>query len=339
MGGAAIIVDKTQCDAIGRLLGGLATAPTLVHQSLSTHNPAVVGNFNLLLVAICHQTQHLQGLIAGRCKRGWDYLEARLRAASEQEGELLSVARWTRITAAELHTVLTGPDSTIELAGLDCRSELINDLGCNMQRAGVTTLKEVCDRASWQCRGESSLFSFLGGCRAYADPLEKKSRLLVGLLRDVHGWQFKDADQVGAPVDYHEIRGHLRLGTVVVIDARMRRQMLSRAPVEEAVDLAVRRAISDCIDRIAASSGRFDPLQIHYILWAFFRAMCRRSDPACLGKASSHFLDYGANSDASVLAPLFAAAGDETGCVFAPYCTAYRKKEFPVEYNYAGSNY
>lgn len=39
-------------------------------------------------------------------------------------------------------------------------------------------------------------------------------------------WVFADRDKLGAPVDYHEVRGHLRIGTVQIHDEELRTRLV-----------------------------------------------------------------------------------------------------------------
>jgi hypothetical protein len=102
----------------------------------------------------------------------------------------------------------------------------------------------------------------------------------IGLLRDAHGWEFRDAHELEAPVDYHEIRGHLRVGTVIIADGGLNAR-IGTGNVTSDEDNLVRAAVGDAISAIAADLPNHDPLQVHYILWNFFRAICRREVPAC----------------------------------------------------------
>ena len=158
--------------------------------------------------------------------------------------------------------------------------------------AGLTSFEELCVDMGWRCRGERSIISFLKNTQAYSDPNEKKARLLIGRLRDAHGWDFKDAHELGAPVDYHEIRGHLRLGTVIIADGDLNAR-IGTGNITSDEDNLVRAAIGEAISAIAAGLPNYDPLQVHYVLWNLFRAICRRETPACCpgGTISSRELD------------------------------------------------
>lgn len=72
----------------------------------------------------------------------------------------------------------------------------------------------ICSESRLEFAAPAGLYRRLAGIRAYRDPVRKKSSFLLELLRSQCGWQFVDVENLSAPVDYHEVRGHFRLGTV-----------------------------------------------------------------------------------------------------------------------------
>ena len=58
----------------------------------------------------------------------------------------------------------------------------------------------------------SNLLNTLGNFSAYRDPVRKKSLFFLSLLRNSGLASFSDDGNLGPPVDYHEVRGHLRIG-------------------------------------------------------------------------------------------------------------------------------
>jgi hypothetical protein len=325
--------DLVRCRDVAGFLRSIILPTRLVRQDLFCRDRRSVGNFNALLVAICHQTQSIAGEVDGRWCRGWDYLEARLDRQCRSDPQFLQIERWRTLSADELDEALAPLPMKPSFADIDARTELIRDIGRAMFDAGLTSFEELCGDMKWRCRGEQSIISFLKTTQAYSDPNEKKARLLIGLLRDAHGWEFGDAHDLGAPVDYHEIRGHLRLGTVIIADSDLNAR-LGTGDVTSDEDNLVRAAIGDAISAIAADLPNYDPLKVHYVLWNFFRAICRREIPACCpgGTVSTAELDP-AYRDA------FTGSSVDHRCGFSWFCQSFRTGLFPTEYKYAGSYY
>src|SRR5262249_55322919 len=129
--------------------------------------------------------------------------------------------------------------------------------------------------------GTPNMVSLLGTFRAYNDPVRKKAFFLLGLMRNSAGWVYADGDHLGAPVDYHEVRGHLRLGTVLVIYVRLPEKLLKRIPVEEVEDVALRAHVAEAIHSIGELAGMRDGMRLHYLFWNLFRSVCLREHPFC----------------------------------------------------------
>jgi hypothetical protein len=329
----AVAPDLARCRAVAGFLRRIPLPKRLVRQDLFCCDRRLVGNFNALLVAICHQTQSIWGEVGGRRRRGWDYLEARLDRHCQDAPQFLEIERWRTLSTEELNEALAPLPMKPSLADIDARTELIRDLGGRMLGAGYASLEELCGDMGGRCRGERSIISFLKTTQAYSDPNEKKARLLIGLLRDAHGWEFKDAHELGAPVDYHEIRGHLRVGTVIIADSDLNAK-IGTGNVTSDEDNLVRAAIGDAISAIAADLPNHDPLQVHYILWNLFRAICRREVPACCsgGTISMNELD-------PAYMESFAGSNIDNLCGFSSFCQSFNTRLFPAEYKYTGSYY
>jgi hypothetical protein len=248
-----------------------------------------VGNFYLFLVAICHQTSPrgkppLEGVVEGIHRRGWDYLTAKFEAACRADRELLMPVRWAGMTGAELATIYRDPALGERLTEPDGRSALVRDLGCVMKANDWPCLEDLYELAAGRvASGTPNLFGLLAQFRAYRDPVRKKSCFLLSLMRNTGLWQYTDDALLGPPVDYHEVRGHLRIGTVKVNDANLRRKLLKGLPVTADEDLAIRGAVYDAIMLISDLTGLRNPSQLHYLFWNVLRACCRHESPHCHG--------------------------------------------------------
>src|SRR5579871_365459 len=101
-------------------------------------SPRDLGNFYLLLVAICHQTSPrgrppLEGEVAGRHFRGWDYLSAKLADTAHHEPAIFSPKSWSRVTPEQLRTLFHDDRFGDRLTDISGRALLVQDLGQKMQ--------------------------------------------------------------------------------------------------------------------------------------------------------------------------------------------------------------
>ena len=102
-----LIVDVAACQRLGRLLAARTIPKDEEESTLAGFSREEIGNFYLLLVAICHQTSPrgrppLEGTVNGVHLRGWDYLSAKLEAAARSNRELLGPTRWHGTNCAGL---------------------------------------------------------------------------------------------------------------------------------------------------------------------------------------------------------------------------------------------
>ena len=95
-------------------------------------------------------------------------------------------------------------------------------------------------------------------------------------MRNLQLWNIRDPENLGPPVDYHEVRGHLRCGTVLITDDTLAGKIQRSEAVSAEEDVAIRQAVAEAIVRIGRSTGP-TPSRLHYLFWNIFRACCRES--------------------------------------------------------------
>lgn len=282
-------INPETCEQIAETLRNQSVPVDREDTSLPGFSSEETGNFYLFLVAICHQTTPriglpLEGLVAGVHKRGWDYLSARLEEAFAGDPTLFTPLRWSEFNGAELAAFCGDPQFGERLTEPEERAALIRDLGEVMLAHDwkwAQQLYEVCSRRV--LTGQPNLIGLLANFQAYRDPVRKKSYFFLSLMRNAGLWHYVDDQFLGPPVDYHETRGHLRLGTVVVTDPALRLKLLDNLPVNDAEDMAIRQTVHDAIMLISDRSGLKNPSQLHYLFWNVFRSCCSRDSPHCNG--------------------------------------------------------
>jgi hypothetical protein len=93
-------------------------------------------------------------------------------------------------------------------------------------------------------------------------------------------WKYRDPINVGPPVNYHEQRGHLRLGTVRIEDPLLLQKIRNREEVSKAQDIEIRMAVRRAIEFIAQYLS-VSPSAMHYYFWNHIRNCCSRDNPHC----------------------------------------------------------
>jgi hypothetical protein len=168
--------------------------------------------------------------------------------------------------------------------------------------------------------------------RAYDDPVHKKTFFFLALMRNSGLWVYTDGKKLGAPVDYHEVRGHLRIGTVQINDEELRAKLLSGRQVSAEEDVLIRDAVYKAIMFISDCSGLHNPSQLHYLFWNVFRSCCTRDSPHCTSCPSSCSLP-------ERYVPLASFPEGKRRCPFSTVCQSVGKEPKLIEHNFETDYY
>lgn len=287
-------VDKNQCRALGEFLKTV-NLPSAQEEIMRYKIPdRVMGNLYFVVVAICHQTTPhkglaLQGHVDGKLRRGWDYLREKWIRATEQNPALVSPISLANITAQDIETILFDTELGTTISDSQGRATMLNDIGRRMIDLGVDgvwSLYELSSGSLVSQKGQG-LIELLSQFVTYsADPVQKKLFFFLSLMFNNGFWTYNDPENLGTPVDYHEVRGHLRYGTVRIISDQLRDKILGGQEVTSDEDIQIRKTVFDAIMLVSRISGR-TPNDLHYFFWNIFRNCCRRDETHC-NKCSQH---------------------------------------------------
>jgi len=320
---APIQVDVAACQRLARLLTSQTIPKDEEDSTLPNLSRDEAGNFYLILVAICHQTSPrgrppLEGTVGGVHRRGWDYLTAKLEAAACTDRALLKPSRWARMNVGEFVGIFRDAHLGDRLSEPDRRTALVQNLGLVMVEHHWRWFEDLYGLSGGRvATGQPNLFELLAKFAAYRDPVRKKSSFLLALMRNSGLWSYVDDAELGPPVDYHEVRGHLRIGTVTVNDPSLQQKLLNGEPVTAEEDVEIRGAVYDAIMLLSELTGLRNPSQLHYLFWNVFRTHCRRDDPLCFQEAPRLPKRY----------QHLALFGEEKRCPFSGVCASASANE------------
>lgn len=314
-----VTVDREQCEKVASLLRGTPIPEDREDTSLSGIHRSVLSDFLFLVVAICHQTTPasgepaLQGWIDGKLTRGWDYLLRRLADESMRDPRWTTPSAWPYLTGHDLRVALRDPEAGDRITDPEGRAELVRDLGNRLLARSWSSVSDIKTACEGRIGGHApNLISELAGFRAYQDPVRKKTFYFLALMRNFGLWSYTDEANLGPPADYHEVRGHLRIGTVRVVDATLLGRLIGRKRVSVVEDNAIRSCVVEAIVRVAEGVG-VTPSRAHYMFWNLFRNICTRENPQCFDLHADNPLPTRYRS-LTVLAP------SGRGCPFAKVC-------------------
>lgn len=250
------------------------------HQFARTPDLRALANAYFAIVAICHQTsplgeRRLQGNVLGIEKYGWDYLKEQFLNVALSDARWCTPEFWSRISPLALSDIYHDPSHGLTLNRVNERVFLLNDLGSKLLGSGFRFIAEAFERHNSQIEGTEGFLAYLHDFEAYSDPVSKKSLFFLSIAASECGWKIQDGDRLRSPVDYHEIRGHLRIGTIVILAAELRLKVENSLPLTVNEDVKLRRAIQEVNDLLAKNTRRSSS-EIHYLLWNVFRNCCPR---------------------------------------------------------------
>ena len=293
-----IQVDAARCRQLAARLDGLyirpsaqsAAADEFADQAATDDERRQLANLYFYLVAVCQSTRTLQGTIAGRWVRGWDYM---VRAAWRAVGRLPgAVAPSPRVASAERLAAITpdefralfSDDGVPEHSTFDRvpeRVALWHDAAGRLRRDYGGDVMALYHAAGGRLRGPGGIMERLSAFRAYSDPVEKKSFLFVMFAQRSGAWAVVDPDQIEVAIDYHIMRIALRSGMVRVVDPALAGRLRHQETVSAAEDNAVRLAVRDAC-RLLIDGSRHDVFAVDNILWMIGRNCCFYDyDPIC----------------------------------------------------------
>lgn len=318
----SIEVDHNQCIAIAKELGKYSIPADTEDTSIDGLDAKQISDFYFLLVAICHQTQSLQGTVNGTYQRGWDYLRLKFLNAVIADRTILDPSTWREMTPDFLNNLLKDDHYGETLTDVGGRASLIRELGMGLETQRLQSVHEMYLASDGQLAGDpAGLLARLSRFRAYSDPVQKKSYFFLGLMQNSKVWVFRDEMELGAPVDYHEVRGHLRLGTVR-ISGDLRAVLVAKEQVSRSEDIAIRSAVRQAISLIA-SLTKHSPMRLHYLFWNIFRNLCLRENAKCFNADPSNSLP-----------PRYLQFVEHGICPFAETCESAGKGTLLIEHSF-----
>jgi hypothetical protein len=283
-----IAVDEKQCRVVAERLRAVK-----VHE-LFPEPPQEEkrrwANFWFYLVAICHQTGSLHGVIEGRPLRGWDYLYDCAERASRRDSDLFTAERMWQINPEALKRVFSDQldPHTSTLDRVEERLHLLREAAASLihwYRGDVWGLYE---RSGSSLSGETGLLNLLSQFEAYRDPLHKKAYLLLMILWASKIWSLKDLETLRFPVDNHLMRVALRTGMIRVEDEGLQERLKRGGEVETREEQVIRQAVQQAGEVLVQASGR-TVFELDTILWQIGRSCCfDEHPPICGPRATIH---------------------------------------------------
>lgn len=283
-------VNEAQCISIGeRLRRQRVHADEFLFVPSSIQDAQIEANYWAFAIAICQHTKSLTGQIDGRWRRGWDYL---ISATRRRREAFASASAMAAINADQLRALLsdTFDPATSTLDRIEERLGQLHDVARVLLEQYEGQAMNIYCRAGGRIRGDGGIFERLAAIPAFTDPLDKKAQLLVGQLDAAGVWPLEDPHNLKVCMDYHAMRVALRTGIVEITDPALCIALSQQAVVSDAINHAVRRAVSDACDRVIAHSG-VSVFEFDKWIWHLGRSCCFYDHEPICGPLTCHKMD------------------------------------------------
>lgn len=285
---AKIVIDTKKCLELAENIKRFGGVPLDVEDPLPYAFPEhVAQNGWWAMVAINQQTtpvvgKALKGYVKGQPLRGWDYLLQKAIYETTRNSGMFTREWLLNATPELLRELYYDENEGDTLSQAEVRAQLLVDLGKFLERKGWESVHEAyLESEGYILRSDGrGLAQILAEARAYQDPVQKKIFYLLAIMRNQGFWEYQDSNYLSSPVNYHEQRGHLRVGTVRLLDAVLERKIRSKENITDQEDIEIRFTVRRAIEFVAQLL-EVTPSMMHYYFWNHFRNCCSRDNPHC----------------------------------------------------------
>lgn len=222
--------------------------------------------------------------IDGETLKGSAYLFRAFRKSLESDPNFYNPQRQAQLTQADAVKLFKADDDSDPMPSLELHLALAQKYGADMLALGKIP-QQVLEAAKASSTPLHTFLASLDQISGYKeDPLRKKSNLLALVLnqRPEHFLSFGEGEAVPPVIDYHTMRGCLRMGLIDVLDDKLRKKISDRRIVAPDEEWAVRYACYLAVEEVVRVSGK----SLGAVDWYFFaysRLHCpEMTTPVCL---------------------------------------------------------
>lgn len=215
--------------------------------------------------------------------KGSAYLfRAYVRAVGRDE-TFFSTERQATLSDHELRSLFRADDGSDPMPAFELHLRLARDYGRDMLALDKTphSILESAQNSSTPLKTFLHELDQIGGYKE--DPLRKKSNLLALVLnqRPEKFLSFGEGEAVPPVIDYHTMRGCLRMGLVEILDEHLKGKITARQIVTPDEEWAIRYACYIAVEEVVRVSGK-SLGAVDWFFFAYSRQQCpEMSEPVC----------------------------------------------------------
>ncbi len=287
------VVNESQVDKVAKLVAALPEVkpfdftgpelPPVGHPlALEWFFAGTLQQFGFWTIKDGKYHQPLIDFIDGVNQKGSDYLWQAYLRPLEDDPQFFTAERQANLTRAEILNLFRADDGSDPMPALDLHLAQAHQYGGDMLALELTPQKIV-EQAQSSPTPLKTFFELLDHIGGYKeDPLRKKSGLLAFILnqRPEVFLPFAEDEEVTPVIDYHAMRGCLRIGLAEVVDGALKEKLISRKVLFPSEEQAIRYAAYESINQVAIKSGK----SMGAVDWFFFNSRKRcpeMTEPDC----------------------------------------------------------
>lgn len=293
LAGRAFVVDEIACASAADIICNFYRKDRDPHGKRRSLAAELL--LRLSIAAICHQIN-------------WDFLSEKMAGAFD--GEHLTAERLSLIGARDVEKWLDGYQRPERIRAKE-RAMFLRDVGRVLIDHYSGNPRFLVERAHGKLYGATGFIRRLDDFSAFhADPLRKKSNVLVHeLIRDDIA-HFDDENNVAPAIDYHIMRLYLRTGRIAPIHQDTFSMLKADSEPRPRLVKLMREAVAEALS-LTALYARMSIPQVNGVEWEIGREICVRTKPKC---------------DRPTKLPALISAGGK--CPYSGFCQAFRDAEW-----------
>lgn len=294
LAGRAFAIDEIACSSAARVLSMLRNEPASTTAWAPLSYELL---FRVSLAAICHQIN-------------WDFLSLRIRQSFDRLN--MDAKGLAKVSAADVLSWLDGYHRKDRIRAKE-RAAMLRDVGQTIIDKFGGDAGNLLAQCGARLSGDAGFMALLDRFAAFkADPLRKKSNVLVHEIVRDGIVRFSDENTIKPAVDYHIMRMYLRTGRVVPMH-RSVKDLLKKdsAPRPRLVRL-LREAVSEALSLTSLYAKMSIP-EVNSLEWQIGRDICDRQSPRCTNATGALSASSGSN---------------DNRCPHSTFCRAFMDPEF-----------
>lgn len=269
-------INHSHAQEIGEIVSRLGYKPVSFHFPQlfpSDEDEFIYTNYVFFLVAIDHRThgtKRFEAKIDGEFYHGSDLMFYLARRAQQKDPALFTAHKLVNISEEDVASIFTIEDRVVSNASQ--RAMLLQDAAKKLlenYEGDIRNLFEMADSYLFREDGKGIL-QLLKGFKAYEDPLQKKSFLLIKLLRRQGLLTVEDIQNLKFPVDNVLMAIALRSGLLKVNDIDLEKKLLDGELLSDEEVIQLRKATQEAFKAVSRASG-LGPDILDDLLWTYGR--------------------------------------------------------------------